>query len=125
MKIYTVTSEEKTREFQDAETKQVIIPSKTVYTIQVNQEAINFLQNNGGSTVDRIKYLILHFWNVGSYPLNNMDLLGMIRNADAERQELIISIFEMCTHIYRDECFKVLDEVAPLFKDEFKTKEEQ
>ena len=119
MKIYSIQNEKKSKEYKDVGTGKVMIPSKTVYTLEVNKDAIDFLTTRGGDTVDSIKYLILHLYNSRRFPLEKTDLFGIIRSSDEEREELIVSLFEMCTSKYKDSSFYILEQVAPLFIDEF------
>jgi len=123
MKIYNVIGKTQTKELIDEQTKEVLIPSNTIYKLEVNKEALNLLKTTGGGTAARTRYLILNLWNYSQYPLNDFDMFGVIRNADTNFGELIISIFEMC-NFQGDACFHILDEIAPLFQDEFYSKYE-
>ena len=95
MKIYNVIGKTQSKEFIDEQTKEVLIPSRIIYQLEINQEA-----------------------------LNDFDIFGMLRNADERFRELIISLLEMCS-FSGDSCFYILDEIAPLFADDFYTKSEK
>lgn len=123
MKIYNIIEETRSKELVDVQTKGVVIPSRVIYKLEVNQDAVKLLKSTGGSTASRVKYLILNLWCCGQYPLDNFDIFGMLRNADENFGELILSLFEMC-NFSGDSCFKILDEIAPLFKNEFYSKNE-
>lgn len=123
MKIYNIISESKSVELVDAQTEEVLIQRSIIYELEVNKEAVKLLKTTGGSTASRVKYLILNLWNCGAYPLENFDMFGMLRNADENFRELIASLFEMCS-FSGDSCFHILDEIAPLFVDEFYSKSE-
>lgn len=124
MKIYKIVGENKTQAFVDAKTQEVIIPSKIIHRLEVNQDAVDLLKTTGGSTAERTRYLILNLWNCGQYPLGSFDIFGAVRNADENFGELIVSLFEM-SNFAGDDCFKILNEVAPLFQKEFYSKSER
>jgi hypothetical protein len=102
MKIYNITGTKKTKEWKAVD-GTVIQPSKELPIVELNQETVDWLKSNGGGTVTKIKYLICHLYNSNTFPLDDFDILGLMRNTDEEHGELVISLFELM-NIPGDQC---------------------
>ncbi len=115
------------RENRDPNEVYISIPKETgkIKIEQIEQielelvpETVDYIMNNkGGGTLERIRQLILHLFNHRYY--TDLDLFGLMRNADDEHIELAMNIIESCSLKYGDSCFKMIDDLAPKMIDRF------
>lgn len=78
-----------------------------------DQEALDLLiSNEAYGTLKKIRGLIMSIYHYRRH--DKVDLFGLIRNADYEHRELIISIMEMISSDNDKEAFYVINVVAPL-----------
>ena len=77
----------------------------------VSKTVSYLLNNERGSTIEDIRYLICHLYNHNIYP--NPKLFSLMRNADEEHQELIMDIIGISQFKYGQSCFLLIDELAP------------
>ena len=95
----------------------------TIYELKLVEETVNYLLNeSGGSTLSRIRALIVNLYNCTYYPAP--DLFGLMRNADDSHAELVVNIIDGCSLKYRDSCFLMIDDLAPKIIDRFHPEED-
>lgn len=86
--------------------------------IRMKQETVDYLLNqSGGATLEKIRYLVANLYNCYSYP--HVELFSMIRNSDKEHQELIMDIIEINQSKYGEACYLMINKLAPLLIKKF------
>ena len=120
MKLFRETGKEDVFEF---ETEDMLTGERTTerevkIELELVPETVDYILNtDGGSTLERIRQLILHLYNHRHY--KGLDLFGLMRGADDEHAELAVNIIESCALKYGDSCFLMIDEFAPKMIDHF------
>ena len=118
--------------FKDVEEIKQVIPYITIrdgkeesfedINIKVRSELVPetveyLLGEAGGSTLSKIRHLIVSLYNYRKF--DAVDLFGLMRNADDEHTELVLDIIAHCDLKYGDSCFLMIDELAPKIIDIF------
>jgi hypothetical protein len=87
-------------------------------------ETVEYLLNEkeSGSTIRRIRYLIVNLFNCNTYP--DLELFIMIRNADSEHNELITDIIDHCNPKYGNAIFLLINTLAPQIIEKFYNEKE-
>jgi len=78
-----------------------------------DQETLELLiSGEAYGTLEKIRGLIMSIYHYRRY--KKVDLFGLIRNADREHRELIMSIIEMISSNSDKKAFYIINVVAPL-----------
>ncbi len=115
MKLFKTVKERRTKAMATA-SGEVVFPAKTIYESEMIKETVEYLlDGEGGSTLQRIRYLIANIYNCSTYP--NVELFSLLREADQEHQELIMDIIGISQSQYGESCFKMIHDLAPQIID--------
>jgi len=111
MKLFEETGEVKKAVYGQTKNGKILIsPARNI--MKMKDKTVNYiLSASGGSTMSRIRYLIANIYNCNTYP--NVDIFGLLRNADGEHQELIMDIIGISQSKYGESCFEMINNLAP------------
>ena len=132
MKLFEDINETKTSQMWTYKVDGKDVDKEEIYhkieSVLVPETVDYLLTTGGGSTLRRIRHLIVSLYNYNKFEA--VDLFGLMRNADDEHTELVLDIIGHCDLKYGDSCFLMINDLAPkiidiFFDDDNKNDEEE